>query len=243
MFDFNATVERAVVPRRRRRRLRPHAELEVAARQPRISRARRRHLRQRGGDRRRRLSLSPDLSRAGFAGFVLTADCTVRDVPQRYARGRPASGTAGAVRGAACRLGRRPQDRDGARELMLRRTVAEILSPALARAGYVELADRCRLLRTPTELVAIAKSLRESATNSALHRPLIAALEHAADGGRQWLSGLPTDVVFCTFSALAGCSPRSTGDRFADRVYRRAAAILDAALGSETRPIPAAARR
>jgi hypothetical protein len=115
-------------------------------------------------------------------------------------------------------------------ELMLRRTVAEVLSPALARAGYVEIAERCRLLRMPTELVAIAKSLRKSATNSVLHRPLIAALEHAADAGRQWLSGLPTEVVFCTFSALRDVASLE-GDRFADRVYRRAAAILDAAVG------------
>ena len=42
-------------------------------------------------------------------------------------------------------------------ELMLRRIVAEILAPALARAGYTEIAERCRSLRTPTELVAIAK--------------------------------------------------------------------------------------
>jgi hypothetical protein len=81
----------------------------------------------------------------------------------------------------------------------------------------------------PTELVAIAKSLRKSATNSVLHRPLIAALEHAADAGRQWLSGLPTEVVFCTFSALRDVASLE-GDRFADRVYRRAAAILDAAV-------------
>ena len=39
-------------------------------------------------------------------------------------------------------------------ELILRRIVAEILAPALARAGYTEIAERCRSLRTPTELVA-----------------------------------------------------------------------------------------
>src|SRR6478672_5322335 len=47
-------------------------------------------------------------------------------------------------------------------ELVLRRIVAEIVAPALARAGYTEIAERCRSLRTPTELVAIAKSLRTS---------------------------------------------------------------------------------
>jgi hypothetical protein len=92
-------------------------------------------------------------------------------------------------------------------ELILRRIVAEVLAPALARAGYTEIAERCRSLRPPTELVAIAKSLRTS-ESSVLHRPLIAALEHAADAGRQWLSGLPTEVVFCTFRRCA-TSPRS----------------------------------
>src|ERR1700731_699535 len=34
-------------------------------------------------------------------------------------------------------------------ELMLKRTVAELMAPALARAGYGELAERCRSLGTP----------------------------------------------------------------------------------------------
>ena len=58
-------------------------------------------------------------------------------------------------------------------ELMLQRTVAEIVSPALARAGYVELADRCRSVRTPTELVEIARRMRDcgsSAQRSVAHR-------------------------------------------------------------------------
>ena len=113
-------------------------------------------------------------------------------------------------------------------ELMLRRIVAEILAPALARAGYTEIAERCRSLRTPTELVAIAKCLRTS-ESSVLHRPLTAALEHAADAGRQWLSGLPTEVVFCTFSALRDIAPLES-DRVAEKLYRRAADVLAAAL-------------
>src|SRR5262245_54324703 len=56
-------------------------------------------------------------------------------------------------------------------ELMLQRTAAEILAPALARAGYVELAERCRSLGTPTELVEIARCLR-NADASVLHQPL-----------------------------------------------------------------------
>ena len=91
-----------------------------------------------------------------------------------------------------------------------------------------EAVERCRSLRTPTELVAIAKSLRTS-ESSVLHRPLTAALEHAADAGRQWLSGLPTEVVFCTFSALRDIAPLES-DRVAENVYRRAADVLAAAL-------------
>ena len=113
-------------------------------------------------------------------------------------------------------------------EFMLKRTAAEILAPALARSGYPEIAERCRSLRTPTELVAIARCLR-SCDTSALHRPLASALEHAADAGRHWLSGLPSEVVFCTFSAIREIASLE-GDRAVETVYRRAAAILDAAI-------------
>ena len=58
---------------------------------------------------------------------------------------------------------------------------------------------------------------------------LTCALEHAADAGRQWLSGLPTEVVFCTFSALREIAALE-GDRASETVYRRAAAILAAAV-------------
>jgi len=113
-------------------------------------------------------------------------------------------------------------------ELILARTVAEILAPALARAGHTSLAERCQALRAPTELVAIAKRLRQ-AEGSALRQPLVAAVEHAADAGRQWLAGLPTEVVFCAFSAMREIAALE-GDRSVEKVYRRAVAILDAAL-------------
>ena len=61
------------------------------------------------------------------------------------------------------------------------------------------------------------------------HRPLTCALDHAADAGRQWLSGLPTEVVFCTFSAMREIASPD-GERHVDAVYRRAAEILDAAI-------------
>jgi hypothetical protein len=113
-------------------------------------------------------------------------------------------------------------------QLVLERTAAEILAPALARAGFVELAARCRALRAPTELVAIAKRLR-NCSGSAMHRSLVSALDHAADAGRQWLSGLPTEVMFCSFSVLREIAALDE-DGCAKAIYRRAAAILDAAI-------------
>jgi hypothetical protein len=113
-------------------------------------------------------------------------------------------------------------------ELMLKRMGAEIMAPALVRAGYVELAQLCRALRSPVEFVEIARRLRRS-EGSLRHASLLSAVEHAADAGRQWLSGLSTEVVFCTFSAMRDLASID-GERFADAVYRQAAAILDAAL-------------
>jgi hypothetical protein len=113
-------------------------------------------------------------------------------------------------------------------ELMLQRTVAEMLAPALARAGFVDLAERSRRYRTPTDLVEVARHLRDC-TGAALPQSLIAAFDHAADAGRQWLWGLPNEVVFCTFAAMREIASLE-GGRFEERVYRRAADILEAAL-------------
>jgi hypothetical protein len=113
-------------------------------------------------------------------------------------------------------------------ELMLQRTVVEIMAPALARAGYAELAERAGSLRTPIELVEIARRLRSSDC-SVRHHSLLSAFEHAADAVAQWRSGLPTEVVFCAFSAMREVASLD-GERRAETVYRQAAAILDAAL-------------
>ena len=113
-------------------------------------------------------------------------------------------------------------------ELMLQRTVVEIMAPALARAGYGELAERARALVTPMQLIEITRELRNS-ERSALHHSLLSAFEHAADAVAQWRSGLPTEVVFCTFSAMREIASLD-GERRAETVYRRAAAILDGAL-------------
>jgi len=112
-------------------------------------------------------------------------------------------------------------------ELMLLRTVAEIMAPALERAGYRKLAERACSLTTPMELIDIARRLRSS--DSAQHHSLLSAFEHAADAVAQWRSGLPTEVVFCTFSAMREIASLD-GERRAETVYRRAAAILVAAL-------------
>jgi hypothetical protein len=119
-------------------------------------------------------------------------------------------------------------------ELMLKRTVSEIMAPALARAGFGQLAERCRQLGSPVQLVEIARCLRNS-DGAARHASLVSAAEHAADAGRQWLSGLPTEVVFCTFSAMRELASIDN-DRFVEPVYRRATAILDASLeiGNQT---------
>src|SRR5712691_9874801 len=119
-------------------------------------------------------------------------------------------------------------------ELMLKRTVGELMAPALARAGFGELADRCRSLGTPVQLVEIARRLR-NAEGSARHSALVSAVEHFADAGRQWLSGLPTEVVFCTFSAMRELASIDD-DRFVEPVYRGAAAILGAALEIGNQP-------
>src|SRR5262245_56324927 len=113
-------------------------------------------------------------------------------------------------------------------ELMLKRTVSEIMAPAMARAGFGDLAERCRALGSPVQLVEIARLLRNS-EGAARHASLVSAVEHAADAGRQWLSGLPTEVVFCTFSAMRELASIDD-ERFVEPVYRRAAEILDAAL-------------
>ena len=48
-------------------------------------------------------------------------------------------------------------------ELMLERTVIEILAPAFARAGFVELAEAYGSVAAPVELIEIARSLTDRA--------------------------------------------------------------------------------
>jgi hypothetical protein len=121
-------------------------------------------------------------------------------------------------------------------ELMLRRTVAEILAPALARAAHGELAERANSLSTPMQLIEIARRLR-NVDRSAVDPLLLSAFEHAADGATQWRAGLPTEVVFCAFSALRDVASLAGGS-FAEEVYRRAVAILASALdlGNQAEP-------
>ncbi len=78
------------------------------------------------------------------------------------------------------------------------------------------------------ELVEIARCLR-NCDRSTLPQSLLSAFEHAADAAAQWRAGLPTEVVFCTFSAMREIASPD-GERHVDAVYRRAAEILDAAI-------------
>jgi hypothetical protein len=121
-------------------------------------------------------------------------------------------------------------------ELILRRTAADVLAPALARAGFPELAERCRSFKTRNELIDVARALRGDARSS-VHPLLIAACDSAADGAQQWVAQRPAEVVRCAshvigeIASVAGDGvPRAGRDRAVAKIYRQAAEILDAAL-------------
>jgi hypothetical protein len=120
-------------------------------------------------------------------------------------------------------------------ELMLTQSVVRILAPALGRAGLVELAGRCSSITSAAELLKIARAL-ETPDRCKLPQRLLSAIEHAADAAAHLRRGLPTDVVFSTFSlmreiaALDGYQPEET--------WRSAAAILAAVIeiGNQSEP-------
>jgi hypothetical protein len=129
-------------------------------------------------------------------------------------------------------------------ELMLSRTAADILAPALARAGFDELARQCRALATPAQLVEVARLVRSHAA-SGVHLLLVAACDSAADAAQQWLSGRPSEVVRCLahvigdVATVTGDSVAPSGrDRATVKVFKRATAILEAMLriGKRTDP-------
>jgi hypothetical protein len=121
-------------------------------------------------------------------------------------------------------------------ELILQRAAANVLAPALARAGFPELAEQCRSFKTRSELIDVARSLRGQSRNG-VHPLLIAACDSAADGAQQWLAQRPAEVVRCAshvigeIASVVGDSvPRAGRERAIAKVYRQAAEILDAAL-------------
>jgi hypothetical protein len=121
-------------------------------------------------------------------------------------------------------------------ELILQRTAANVLAPALARAGFPELAEQCRAFKTRNELIEVARSLRGD-SRSSVHPLLIAACDSAADGAQQWLAQRPAEVVRCAShvvgeiaSVIGDSVPRTGRERAVAKVYRQAAEILDAAL-------------
>ena len=73
-------------------------------------------------------------------------------------------------------------------ELVLRRTAADVLAPALSNAGVFALAQRCRSFTMPYELIQIARSLRSI---PGMHLLLLAACDSAADAARLWSAGRP----------------------------------------------------
>jgi hypothetical protein len=121
-------------------------------------------------------------------------------------------------------------------DMMLRRTAVDILAPALMRAGFDDLARQCRALATPDELIAVARSLRSS-TAPGVHLLLVAACDSAADAAHQSASGRPSEVVRClahvigdVAAVIADAAPPAARDRATAKIFRQAAAILDAAL-------------
>jgi hypothetical protein len=121
-------------------------------------------------------------------------------------------------------------------ELILQRTAANVLAPALARAGFSELAEQCRAFKTRNELIEVARSLRGD-SRSSVHPLLIAACDSAADGAQQWIAQRPAEVVRCAShvigevaSVIGDSVPRAGRERAVAKVYRQAAEILDAAL-------------
>ncbi len=121
-------------------------------------------------------------------------------------------------------------------DMILRRTAADILAPALARAGFGELARQCRSLATPDELIEVARRLR-SHTGPGVHLLLVAACDSAADAAHQSASGRPSEVVRCLAHVIGdvaavigdGVAPAAR-DRAIAKVFKQAVAILDAAL-------------
>jgi hypothetical protein len=92
----------------------------------------------------------------------------------------------------------------------------------------VEIAQRCRSITTAAELSRIAGTLATS-ERCKLPQQLLSAIEHAADAAAHLGSGVPTDVVLCTFSLMREIA--SLDGARAEEIYRGAVAILADALG------------
>ncbi|MFL6797979.1 MAG: hypothetical protein ACJ8F3_11250 [Xanthobacteraceae bacterium] len=121
-------------------------------------------------------------------------------------------------------------------ELMLQRTIVDIIVPALERAGFSDLARRARSPRTRASVVEIARELRMG-EQRAFDHGLLSALEHTDDAAAQLRRGHATEAVLCTFSAIRDIASLD-GERHAETVYRHAVEILCAALeiGSPREP-------
>jgi hypothetical protein len=111
---------------------------------------------------------------------------------------------------------------------ILDRTLLDILIPALVEAGASGVAERCRSVRSPADVVRLTTRLHRS-EHHGLGRGLISAFDHLAHAGAQLQSSEPSEAVFCIFLAIREIASRRE-EAAADAIYRRTADILRTAL-------------
>jgi hypothetical protein len=113
-------------------------------------------------------------------------------------------------------------------QAILERTICDILVPALKKAGYADVLERCYgsanagLIRA--ELAAALRSL----SRLVISRPLTSACEHALNAVAQLEACRPTEVVFCAFLAMREIAGLERQGGAA--VYEQATGILNSAL-------------
>src|SRR4051794_21968476 len=129
--------------------------------------------------------------------------------------------------------------------LILQRTVATILSEALAHAGYEREARRCRVVESAQDAVAVVKHL--SGRNWHARGPhLIGLINSISMAAEDYLAYRAVDAAQYAGTAIAdvaeviGAVGGEGARRAADAVYRQGAVILDAALRIGHRADPVA---
>lgn len=125
--------------------------------------------------------------------------------------------------------------------LILQRTVADIVPEAFEWSGRHREARRCRAVATAEEAIAAVRELSAEESHGARLRSLINSLSMASE---DYLAFRPLDAAQYAGTAIADVAEviGAVGGRGAagtESVYRRGAAILDAALriGNQAEPI------